>query len=645
MEQTFKNADKDVIHTQTYAEEAPEARQPELSYSRAQEGNIAIEMLPREANFIETKCILAQHELEIIHKENDISESKHNPQEISSSEEISEDSSANTCDIICPENIMGMERGNCVPVTFMLSMQDTYGDTQGQCASEQDNECIDAVNDTKCARIPEEVRQTSVLVNKEVTLMPECGTEEQLVQLPGEVYQSVPLVNEEVALIPEYETEACQQVQLHGDVYQSAALVKNEVMFIPKCRTEAFQQVQLPGEDVQSSMSLCQNLQLQKKLVERCFTTVEEQGEVVMENKCVMPSVEVQQAEDVTRICADVASMPRPAISGCKPGWCGAMELVVLSSVGTEEEKLSFIESDNELEEDEDGSGNDIHEEVNDTNKRQRETSTVESNKQQEGISNEGELPTSATVVVEDNCDSISDNQQDCIDVSRYKKDGSSFSLVLGEYGEENEPASKRPRCSSEIKHDEYMMEPEIVCEGLQTSDKFVADDGSETLLQSLPAESASHWPALPNAPPCHQIHREDDNDGGSPPDDGESGQTYPNTCHEQISMSISNYDNQLVPEEYSRDHNHLVPDETFQDHRKTYSLYSDTRVGLNKSVSKISNSLEESLPSVHLTSLHFTDQVTPRSPVDTIHQACYPSCFEPRDAIASKLSQAQGNQ
>ena len=443
-----------------------------------------------------------------------------------------------------------------------------------------------------------------------------------------------------------------------------------------------------------------------------CYTAVEEQGVMVTEAKCMKPIEEKERIHGVTRVYIDAENGPMPSISGIgcdnsanceavvsgpKANWCGAMELVVLSSVGEEEEKFTFIESDNEMEEVEqdgmggceEGNNREMEEalpiitlENDDDNKIEREQdamgvsmegnnrgkdeeiSTVDSDKdcdtkvkecEQDELggfekgeifsvdfdnkslvsSKEEDVSNNAV----DNCDYSSDDG--CTFVKREGHDVCDIAFVPGVDEKEDQPTSKRPRIFSDVKKEVGKMEKEIVHEGLQGND-LIAGDGSETLLHCLPTESASLWPILPNAPPCRlELQQEGDNGGGSPPDNEKGGSTYPGICDQQTFLYTSGTDNQLVPEECFQNHNQLVPHEGYNEHRRSYSLYSDVP-SMNKSLPKVSNSLKlyDSLPLVQTTALSFEDQVTPCSPQEIGHQSSFSSCFEKR---CSKLSRMQG--
>ena len=141
-------------------------------------------------------------------------------------------------------------------------------------------------------------------------------------------------------------------------------------------------------------------------------------------------------------------------------------------------------------------------------------------------------------------------------------------------------------------------------------------DDGSATLLQELPLESARPWPTLPSAPPCRHHVRPDnapDGDGDDEPSGvGGLGGVNDQALDHQISLS-----DQLVPVE-----------DGYQVHGVADSFYSNEQVKFKAQEKSL-----ETLPT-EISLVPLADQVIPHP----VTEVSYHSCFNQRRDILGKF-------
>ena len=285
-------------------------------------------------------------------------------------------------------------------------------------------------------------------------------------------------------------------------------------------------------------------------------------------------------------------------------GSCSSMmEKVVLSFIRSEEEeKFPFAESDNEIEQDE-----------------------------EEGSS--GHAESSGCVgspqdVALQSCKNESSSEPDRDTGDNGSLDAMNFEspspLYCGPDVDTQEgvvTGNKAPsnfaeeKCTSTLSSEEpypkrakLLSEPEDLKDDNQ--EQRSASDGSLTLLQELPSESAKPWPTLPNPPPCRRHARQDDssdegddNDGSNPPSCDTVQDTIVVAALDQTSSS-----------------DQLVPEDVYHFSATSCSLYPDPKFKLDKPLIKVPDG--NLLPKVSAPPMP-TDQVTPKETTE-INHACF---------------------
>jgi len=220
------------------------------------------------------------------------------------------------------------------------------------------------------------------------------------------------------------------------------------------------------------------------------------------------------------------------------------MEKVVLSFIRTEEEdKFPFVESDNEIELDED----------------------------------EGKSDNTKSVCFDHN---LQDVPGDCGSIGTMNY-GSPSPLHCGPDVDTMEDivsqASSKGNCTTNPtsteepspKRVKLLAEPELGEDKMDDHGESSTSDGSSTLLQELPSESAKSWPVLPDPPPCRRQARQndssdegDDNDDSNPPSCGTLQETIKVDCDETSSIN-----------------DQIVPEDAYQFRANSCSLYSKPEV------------------------------------------------------------------
>ncbi len=255
-------------------------------------------------------------------------------------------------------------------------------------------------------------------------------------------------------------------------------------------------------------------------------------------------------------------------------GSCSAiLEQIVLSSVTNKEENgFPFIESDNEIEHGEDDVCDDAilnHCNVVETNLQDSEHSINISSDDSVYILNNPPVDTDTNEI--DCGEEVTDEMPKMCSIEAIEC--------------EQPPLSKRPR---------LMGQSEDLDKRLESS----PDDGSATLLQVLPLESAKPWPILP-IPLCRQQVIGGNNNPGDNNDDDDDDEEDSNVS------GLTKCDLGVMEKEHSvmEECDQLVPEEVCQVHNSGSSFYSNAQLeDFNKS--------EQS--STKISTFPLTDQVMP---------------------------------